>query len=912
VPEVGVSSAMHHRAGLLKQSNKSHATLGHKSKRSVDNVNRGRVGLKDLPGRRNKSLESRQERRHKSKQVRDVKKSAVLDAKRNLGNFRSPPLLTAVVPLFDASADCVDKVIKSMTECDEAAATVTCSQSGTVHLAFPRFKKRFAFIAPDRNNLMAVLDAAKVCDSVLFLVSTSGAGCLAENGGMDFIGDRLLSAVLVQGLPIAPTFVQAPTPAEDEDAMDMGSSSSSVKKRNEAKKSMLKSLERKCGSVEKLFSLDKSDNQDGLLLLRHLSAQKRRQNSLRAHRPHLVAESVDFVGEGSTGTVKVQGYVRCANPHYKLSVNRLIHVPGWGEFQLAQIDGLTDPHPLVSDKKKLEKKQQKNSANGDVEMDKENGAAGTDEQDVQVLAVPDEERLESLVTENEPDGMDAEQTWPTEEELLEAEKEQREKSKRVVKVPKGTSEYQAAWIVDHAENDDDESGDDDDEEDDEEDDDMEEEGTKNLDAVSQEGSDEEDDGEEEEEEEYDTITVTEGGNDDAANYDEKHMNLMEEQEALKKMQAAKMDAMFPDEVDTPIDMPAKVRFQKYRGLKSFRSSPWDPKENLPFDYARIFQFENFLRTRKRVFGDLKAEAEDNEEEGAAASAAGGVEVGTYVCLHLKEVPRHLYNDWRQTTTGVPLVLFSMLPHEQKMCVLNFAIKRHPDAMDDVIKSKERLIFHVGYRRFAAQPVFSQHTNGEKHKYLRYWQPEEVIVMTTFAPIMFPPANVLVYREMSSGRHQLVGTGSLLSADPDRLIVKRTVLSGHPFKVHTKMATVRFMFFNRADIDWFKPVELRTKRGRRGHIKEPLGTHGHMKVMFDGPLSQQDTVLMNLYKRVFPKWTYDPFVTEHKSAAAAKISMPATASSSTSVGFLAPDTLQLTRKKKESTAVSATDEDEAME
>ena len=27
-----------------------------------------------------------------------------------------------------------------------------------------------------------------------------------------------------------------------------------------------------------------------------------------------------------------------------------------------------------------------------------------------------------------------------------------------------------------------------------------------------------------------------------------------------------------------------------------------------------------------------------------------------------------------------------------------------------------------------------------------------------------------------------------------------------------------------DINWFRPVELKSKHGRRGHIKEPLGNY----------------------------------------------------------------------------------------
>ena len=46
-------------------------------------------------------------------------------------------------------------------------------------------------------------------------------------------------------------------------------------------------------------------------------------------------------------------------------------------------------------------------------------------------------------------------------------------------------------------------------------------------------------------------------------------------------------------------------------------------------------------------------------------------------------------------------------------------------------------------------------------------------------------------------------------------------------------------------------------GNASALSITLGTHGHMKCVFDKPLKAQDTVLMCLYKRLFPRWSYTP-------------------------------------------------------
>ncbi|WZY93460.1 hypothetical protein YC2023_065789 [Brassica napus] len=76
---------------------------------------------------------------------------------------------------------------------------------------------------------------------------------------------------------------------------------------------------------------------------------------------------------------------------------------------------------------------------------------------------------------------------------------------------------------------------------------------------------------------------------------------------------------------------------------------------------------------------------------------------------------------------------------------------------------------------------------------------------------------------------------------------------YPQRVSKMKASVRYMFHQPEDVRWFKPVEVWTKCGRRGRVKEPLGTHGAMKCIFNGVVQQHDVVCMNLYKRAYPKW-----------------------------------------------------------
>lgn len=501
-----------------------------------------------------------------------------------------------------------------------------------------RLKQKFTFIKSSHGagNELRNLDQLKVCDNTVFLVSASCEDVI------DKWGEKFINMAMSQGIP---------TPIVT--LMDL--ESIAPKRRSQVKADIQKRVG-KYFPDEKLMLLDKTS--DGLNMLRRIGGQKRNEIHNKSNRAHLYSDKTELVD----GTLKVTGYLR----GIALSVNGLVHVPGLGTYQMSQIDSTVDP--LKSS---------------------DEGTSGT-----QVLARANPAEQTPLVSENVPDEMDAEQTFPSDAEIALSMDEN--KKKHIKRIPKGMSDYQACWIPDIEEVDEDESESDDDDDD-----------NKSFMSCDSNGSVKKDDDEmqcaeeDEDEEEYEEVSTEKGS---TANNDHKYdeeMDLYEERQAQAMLKAQRTDAMFPDEIDTPATVQARLRFQKYRGLESFRTSPWDVKENLPIDYARIFQFKDFNRIKRRIVKE-------------AAEADGDALPGMYITIHLKDVPAEAWETYKLSNASENVIVYGLLLHENKMSVMNVVLKRSADSTVP-IKSKERLIIQCGYRRFVVNPVFSQHTNANKHK-----------------------------------------------------------------------------------------------------------------------------------------------------------------------------------------------------
>lgn len=708
------------------------------------------------------------------------------------------PRNVAVIPL------CADTDAAAAIQALNGSVDLTAEvQEGCLRVPVDRFKQKLQYI-PLKRDLTACLDAARVADFIVLVLSAEVE--------VDALGELILRSVESQGMSTLFTVVQGLNKVEP------------AKQRLSVVASLKSFIMHFHPEQEKIYSLD--NRQECSNLMRSLCSTTPKGIRWREERSWMLVEDIEWATSGLAPTA-LTGVVRGKG----LNADRLVQVGDWGMFQIEKITAA----PLAPRKKRGEDIMTLDDAPAEETL-----GEPTESQDGLEGLAPEQAEMEDA-----DDNMDAETTMSTSKKgvLLDdhhyfSDDDQVKELQMPKKaLPKGTSKYQAAWFLDDAEVSDSGSDLEDDDMEDAESDEEEarpEDGMEGLagDAMTEAGPSE-----------YpQSVAFIEPDEDEDARALEAYRK--------SKRTEAEDDLEFPDEVELHPGVLARERLAKYRGLKSVRTSPWledEDRAHEPEEWQRLLRIPDYQASRIRATRE---------------ALVGGVAPGTRVHVYIKGVPVTVQKSY---DSARPVTLFSLLRHEQKRTAVNVLINLSSDSPTS-IKAKEELIVQYGPRRFVINPLFSQggNTENDVHKYCRYLHPGQSAVATFMAPVTWGSVPALFFKRTAPDAEMdedeegpklpltLVATGTTLAPSMSRVVAKRAILTGHPYHIHKKIVTIRYMFFNREDVEWFKALPLWTRRGRSGFFKEALGTHGYFKATFDGRINPQDSIGVSLYKRVWPR------------------------------------------------------------
>ncbi|ERF74677.1 hypothetical protein EPUS_00807 [Endocarpon pusillum Z07020] len=804
-----ISTMSHHHRSTTKQSHKPFKPR-FASKGALKDIAKGKIeSHSEARGKRrtpHQQVMSKIARRNQAKQLRMLhhekrdNESSIFQGRDGL------PKQVAVVPLSD-KVD-VHKAIEQLNS--SVDITGQLQGSGTTAVKIERFRRNLLYL-PAKYELITALEICQLADWVVFVLSPE------QQIGED--GDQYIRALEGQGITNVLCVVQGLN-----DAIPPPRRSKVL---TEAKSEM----SRYFPNLDKLCVLD--NPADCANVVRSLCTANSRGIRWRDERGWMLIENLKWKeaqNDQQLSTAYISGTVR-GKP---LNPDRLVHIPGWGDFRVGQITEIPQRKTQRRQEDKMEEVVKRH-------------IPSQDQEDLQTLA-PEEmdlrEATNSVATDTHKGVLlddhhyfsdDNSHIPPTPKRL-----------------PKGTSSYQAAWFLDDVSDSDSDIID----------------GEDDISNVAME------------------VEASPMGPEDGANlgdamdatteagpseYPESEMHIdlpaNEEAEAIqefrKRRKEAEEDLEFPDEIELHPNVLARERLAKYRGLKNLRTSEWNVDADAPFepsDYQRLLKIADYKKSKNAAVRE---------------ALAGGVPVGTKVEVEILNVPASLQN------SGPPTSMFSLLRHEHKSVVVNLNMTLS-SALSKPIKSKEELIVQIGPRRFVINPIFSTAgtTPNDVHKFDRFLHPGRTAIATFIGPLTWGSVPVLVFKgasahsqdseteapisvdamatdvEASTGKLsqqlQLVGNATTVPPSSSRVIAKRVILTGHPYKIHKKLVTIRYMFFNKDDVAWFSALPLWTKRGRQGYIKESLGTHGYFKATFDGKINPMDAVGVSLYKRVFPR------------------------------------------------------------
>ncbi|XP_073542107.1 ribosome biogenesis protein BMS1 homolog [Phyllobates terribilis] len=292
----------------------------------------------------------------------------------------------------------------------------------------------------------------------------------------------------------------------------------------------------------------------------------------------------------------------------------------------------------------------------------------------------------------------------------------------------------------------------------------------------------------------------------------------------------------------------KQRLEKKKKLKERFNMEYDDGDADPT------YFDDLKEEMQKQAELNRAEFEDQDDE--IRVQYEGFRPGMYLRMEIENVPCEFVTNF---DPHYPLILGGLGNSEGNVGYIQMRLKKHR-WHKRILKTRDPLIFSLGWRRFQTIPLYSIEDHNGRHRLLKYTPEHMHCGATIWGPITPQGTGFLAVQSVSTttADFRIAATGVVLDLDKSITVVKKLKLIGYPCKIYKNTAFIKGMFSSVLEVAKFEGASVRTVSGIRGQIKKALRTpEGGFRATFEDKLLMSDIVFLRAWYPVTVPTFYNP-------------------------------------------------------